>query len=97
MLLSGGDPLTLADEKLEWLLSRLRAIRHVQFLRIGSKVPVVVPQRVTRSLTAILRKFHPLWVSLHFTHPDELTRGGEGGLRPAGRRRHPPGLARPCC
>jgi lysine 2,3-aminomutase len=73
VLLSGGDPLTLADEKLEWLLSRLRAIRHVQFLRIGTKVPVVVPQRVTRSLTAILRQYHPLWVSLHFTHPDELT------------------------
>jgi lysine 2,3-aminomutase len=73
VLLSGGDPLTLADEKLEWLLSRLRAIRHVEFLRIGSKVPVVVPQRVTRSLTAVLRKFHPLWMSLHFTHPDELT------------------------
>jgi lysine 2,3-aminomutase len=73
VLLSGGDPLTLADEKLEWLLSRLRAIRHVEFLRIGTKVPVVVPQRVTRSLTAILRRFHPLWMSLHFTHPDELT------------------------
>ena len=73
VLLSGGDPLTLADEKLEWLLSRLRAIRHVEFLRIGSKVPVVVPQRVTRSLTAVLREFHPLWMSLHFTHPDELT------------------------
>ena len=73
VLLSGGDPLTLADEKLQWLLSRLRAIRHVEFLRIGSKVPVVVPQRVTRSLTAVLRKFHPLWMSLHFTHPDELT------------------------
>ena len=73
VLLSGGDPLTLADEKLEWLLGRLRAIRHVEFLRIGTKVPVVVPQRVTRSLTAILRQFHPLWMSLHFTHPDELT------------------------
>ena len=92
VLLSGGDPLTLADEKLEWLLSRLRAIRHVEFLRIGTKVPVVLPQRVTRSLTAMLRRYHPLWMSLHFTHPDELTAGGEGGLRPAGRRRHPPGL-----
>ena len=73
VLLSGGDPLTLADEKLEWLLARLRAIKHVEFLRIGTKVPVVVPQRVTRSLTQMLRRFHPLWMSLHFTHPDELT------------------------
>ena len=73
VLLSGGDPLTLADEKLEWLLGRLRAIKHVEFLRIGSKVPVVLPQRITRSLTRMLRKFHPLWMSIHFTHPDELT------------------------
>jgi lysine 2,3-aminomutase len=73
VLLSGGDPLTLADEKLEWLLGRLRAIRHVEFLRIGTKVPVVVPQRVTRALAATLRRYHPLWMSLHFTHPDELT------------------------
>ena len=73
VLLSGGDPLTLADEKLEWLLMRLRAIRHVEFLRIGTKVPVVLPQRVTRSLVTMLRRYHPLWVSLHFTHPDELT------------------------
>ncbi len=73
VLLSGGDPLTLADEKLEWLLARLRAIRHIEFLRIGTKVPVVVPQRVTRNLASILRRYHPLWMSLHFTHPDELT------------------------
>jgi lysine 2,3-aminomutase len=73
VLLSGGDPLTLADEKLEWLLSRLRAIRHVEFLRIGTKVPVVLPQRITRALTTMLRRYHPLWMSIHFTHPDELT------------------------
>jgi lysine 2,3-aminomutase len=73
VLLSGGDPLTLADEKLEWLLARLRAIKHVEFLRIGTKVPVVVPQRVTRSLVAMLRRYHPLWMSIHFTHPDDLT------------------------
>jgi len=73
VLLSGGDPLTLADDKLEWLLSRLRAIKHVEFLRIGSKVPVVLPQRITRDLTAMLRRYHPLWMSIHFTHPSELT------------------------
>ena len=73
VLLSGGDPLTLADDKLDYLLGRLRRIKHVEFIRIGSKVPVVVPQRITRQLARILRKHHPLWMSIHFTHPDELT------------------------
>ncbi len=73
VLLSGGDPLTIATDKLEWLLSRLRAIPHVEFLRIGTKVPVVLPQRITRDLTRMLRRYHPLWMSIHFTHPDELT------------------------
>jgi lysine 2,3-aminomutase len=73
VLLSGGDPLTLSDEKLDWLLSRLRRIPHVEFLRIGTKVPVVMPQRITPSLTRMLRRYHPLWMSIHFTHPDELT------------------------
>lgn len=74
VLLSGGDPLTLADEPLEYLLTRLRAIKHVEFLRIGTKVPVVLPMRVTRNLTRILKKMHPLWMSIHFTHPSELTK-----------------------
>jgi lysine 2,3-aminomutase len=78
VLLSGGDPLTLNDDRLEWLLSRLRRIRHVEIIRIGSKVPAVLPQRVTPGLTRMLRKYHPLWLSLHFTHPDELTE--EAGL-----------------
>ena len=73
VLISGGDPLTLPDEALEWLLSRLRRIDHVELIRIGTKVPAVLPQRVTRQLTAMLRRFHPLWMSLHFTHPDEVT------------------------
>jgi lysine 2,3-aminomutase len=73
VLLSGGDPLTLSDEKLDYLLGRLRAIPHVEFLRIGTKVPVVLPMRVTRNLTKVLRKHHPLWMSIHFTHPVELT------------------------
>ena len=73
VLLSGGDPLTLSDDKLDWLLTRLRAIRHIEFLRIGTKMPVVLPQRVTRSLTRVLKKHHPLWMSVHFTHPAELT------------------------
>lgn len=73
VLISGGDPLTLSDEKLEWLLSQLRKISHVEMLRIGSKVPVVLPQRITRRLVSMLRKYHPLWMSIHFTHPEELT------------------------
>ncbi|MGC4068102.1 MAG: KamA family radical SAM protein [Polyangiaceae bacterium] len=73
VLLSGGDPLTLPDQELEWLLSRLRGIEHVELLRIGTKVPMVLPQRVTPQLVAMLAKYHPLWISIHATHPDELT------------------------
>jgi len=73
VLLSGGDPLTLSDERLEWLLSRLKKIPHIEILRIGTKVPVVMPQRITPKLTLILKRFHPLWMSIHANHPDELT------------------------
>jgi len=73
VLLSGGDPLTLADERLEWILSNLRAIPHVEFIRIGTKVPVVLPQRITPKLVQMMRKYHPVWMSIHFTHPDEIT------------------------
>ncbi|MBN1831753.1 MAG: KamA family radical SAM protein [Deltaproteobacteria bacterium] len=73
VLLSGGDPLTLSDENLEWLISRLREIRHVELIRIGTKAPVVLPQRVTPALVRMLKKYHPLWMSIHFTHPEELT------------------------
>ncbi len=73
VLLSGGDPLTLSDSRLEYLLSRLREIPHVEILRIGTKVPVVLPQRITRDLVSMLKKYHPLFISIHFTHPDEVT------------------------
>jgi lysine 2,3-aminomutase len=73
VLISGGDPLTLSDERLDYLLGRLRAIKHVEFVRLGTKVPVVLPMRVTRALNRVLKKHHPLWMSLHFTHPTELT------------------------
>jgi lysine 2,3-aminomutase len=73
VLLSGGDPLTMSDRMLEQILSRLKSIPHIEFIRIGTKVPAVIPQRITTSLTAILRRFHPLYLSIHFTHPDELT------------------------
>jgi len=73
VLISGGDPLTLGDDRLEWLISRVRRIRHVDIIRIGTKVPAVLPQRITPALTRMLRKYHPLWMSLHFTHPAECT------------------------
>lgn len=73
VLLSGGDPLTLSEAQLEWLLARLRRIPHVELLRLGTKVPAVLPQRITPGLTRLLKRYHPLWMSVHFTHPDELT------------------------
>lgn len=73
VLLSGGDPLSLNDDRLQWLLSRLRRIRHVEFVRIGSKIPTVLPQRITPELVKLLRRYHPLWMSIHFMHPTELT------------------------
>ncbi|MGB5165805.1 MAG: KamA family radical SAM protein [Woeseiaceae bacterium] len=73
VLISGGDPLSLDDDRLEYILKRLRNMRHVEFIRIGSKQPVVQPMRITPALTRILKRYHPLWMSLHFTHPDELT------------------------
>ena len=87
MLLSGGDPLLLSDEKLESLLSRLHAIPHVEFLRIGSRIPTFLPQRITPELCAMLKKFHPLFVSIHSNHPRELTtevREAVGRLADAG-------------
>ena len=73
VLLSGGDPLTLPDEKLEYLLMRLRRIPHVEIIRIGTKVPMVLPHRITFALTRMLKRYHPLMISIHCTHPAELT------------------------
>ncbi len=73
VLLSGGDPLLFSDAKLEKILERLRRIPHLEFLRIGSRVPVFLPQRITPELCAMLRKFHPLFLSVHVNHPRELT------------------------
>jgi len=73
VLLSGGDPLLLEDDRLEQLLLRLRAIPHVETIRIGSRVPVTLPQRVTPRLAALLKKFPPLYLNTHFNHPRELT------------------------
>lgn len=73
VLISGGDPLSLKDEKLDYILGRLRQIPHVEFVRIGTKMPAVLPQRITPALVKMLRKHHPVWMSIHFTHPDECT------------------------
>ena len=87
VLLSGGDPLLLSDDKLENLLGRLRAIPHVEFLRLGSRIPTFLPQRITPELCAMLKKFHPLFLSIHSNHPRELTtevRAALGRLADAG-------------
>ena len=73
VLLSGGDALLLSDEKLESIISRLRAIPHVEIIRIGSRTPVVMPQRITPELCAMLKKYHPVWLNTHFNHPNEIT------------------------
>jgi lysine 2,3-aminomutase len=73
VLISGGDPLTLSTSKLEWILSSVRAIEHVDLVRIGTRVPVCLPMRVDAELTAMLKKYHPLYINTHFNHPKEIT------------------------
>lgn len=73
VLISGGDPLLFSDQRLEVLLNNLRAISHLEFLRIGTRIPVFLPQRITFELCKMLQKFHPLWMSIHVNHPRELT------------------------
>ena len=73
VLISGGDPLAMSDDRIDWLLGQLRAIPHVEFVRLGTKMPAVLPQRITPQLCRVLRKYHPLWMSVHYLHPDECT------------------------
>ncbi len=73
VLLTGGDPLVFSDARLEWLLGRLRAIPHVELIRLGTRLPVTLPFRVTEGLCRMLERFHPIWVNTHFNHPRELT------------------------
>jgi lysine 2,3-aminomutase len=80
VLLSGGDPLLFSDAKLDALLTRLRAIKHLEFIRIGSRVPIFLPQRITPELCRMLQKHHPLWLSIHTNHPRELTTEVRDGL-----------------
>lgn len=81
VLLSGGDPLMLSDEYLDWILSELRAIPHVEVIRIGSRVPVVLPYRITYDLIRTLQKHHPLYLNTHFNHPREITASSREALR----------------
>ncbi len=73
VLLSGGDPLLFSDDRLDKILTRLRAIPHIQFVRIGSRIPIFLPQRITPELCTMLKKHHPLFISIHSNHPRELT------------------------
>ena len=73
VILSGGDPLLLADERLDWILKELRSIPTVEIVRIGTRIPVVLPQRITPALVRTLRRYHPLYINTHFNHPDEIT------------------------
>lgn len=87
VLVSGGDPLLLSDEQLDWVFSELRAIEHVEVIRFGTRTPAVCPQRITDSLCAVLKKYHPLWCNVQFNHPAELTteaRAALGKLADAG-------------
>ena len=80
VLLSGGDPLLLSDQRLERILTRLRSIKHIQFIRIGSRIPIFLPQRITPELCEMLGRFHPLFISVHTNHPRELTSEVRDGL-----------------
>ena len=73
VILSGGDALLISDDKLEHIISRLREIEHVEIIRIGSRAPVVMPQRITPELVDMLKKYHPIWLNTHFNHPNELS------------------------
>ena len=74
VLISGGDPLLFEDDHLESIIAKVRKVPHVEIIRIGTRVPVTLPQRITPSLTAMLKKYHPLWISIHFSHPKEITK-----------------------
>ena len=78
MLLTGGDPLVFSDERLDWLLGELRGIPHVEIVRLGTRLPVTLPFRVTVALCEMLARHHPIWLNTHFNHPRELT--GEAAL-----------------
>ncbi|SES94007.1 L-lysine 2,3-aminomutase [Natronincola peptidivorans] len=80
VLLSGGDCLLVSDERLEYIISKLRAIEHIDVIRLGSRTPVVLPQRITPALVNMMKKYHPIWLNTHFNHPKELTKEAREAL-----------------
>ncbi len=80
VLLSGGDPFMLPDEKIDWLLGEISQIPHVEIIRIGTRMPVVLPYRITDKLVSILKKYQPLWINTHFNHPNEITSSSKEAL-----------------
>ncbi|MHC1723894.1 MAG: lysine 2,3-aminomutase [Aminipila sp.] len=80
IVVSGGDPLTFSTERLEQIIKRLRAIPHIEIIRIGSRVPVVMPQRITDELCEMLKKYHPIFINTHFNNPKEMTKASEAAL-----------------
>ena len=81
VLLSGGDVLMLPDDFIDWILTEIREIPHVEVIRIGSRMPVVLPYRITDELVQILKKYHPIWLNTHFNHPQEITASSREALR----------------
>jgi lysine 2,3-aminomutase len=81
VLLSGGDPFMLPDDYLDWILTELREIPHIEIIRIGSRMPVVLPYRITDALVEMLKKHHPIWLNTHFNHPKEITRSAREALQ----------------
>ncbi|UDQ98704.1 lysine 2,3-aminomutase [Lentisphaerota bacterium WC36G] len=81
VLLSGGDPFLLSDEYLDWILTELNDIEHVEVIRIGTRTPVVLPQRITDNLVKMLKKHHPIWINTHYNHPRELTNSSRNALK----------------
>jgi lysine 2,3-aminomutase len=73
VLITGGDALTLSDERLEWIISQLKEIPHVDYIRLGTRIPVTMPQRITKELCDMLKKYHPIYLNTHFNHPMEIT------------------------
>ncbi|MDX9714245.1 MAG: lysine 2,3-aminomutase [Dissulfurispiraceae bacterium] len=80
VLLSGGDPFLLSDEYLDWILTELRKIKHIEIIRIGTRTPVVLPYRITENLVNMLKKHHPIWINTHFNHPREITNSSRKAL-----------------
>ncbi|MFP4697584.1 MAG: lysine 2,3-aminomutase [Eubacteriales bacterium] len=81
VLLSGGDPLMLEDDYLDWILTKIREIPHVEVIRIGSRMPVVLPYRITDDFVNMIKKHHPVWINTHFNHPKEITKSSKEAVR----------------